>query len=109
MIARTWHGRTKAVHAGEYLKYLFETGIPGYRATPGNAGAWVLRRIEGDVCHFTTLTFWDSREAIRAFAGEDIEAARYYPEDKKYLLEFAPTVTHYEVFEGGERRMKVEE
>ena len=99
MIARTWHGRTKASDAEAYLKYLFDTGMPGYRATPGNKGAWVLRRFEGDICHFTTLTFWESREAIQGFAGRDIEVARYYPEDKKYLLEFEPTVTHYEVFE----------
>lgn len=100
MIARTWHGRTRASDSDSYLAYLYKTGMPGYRATPGNKGAWVLRRIEGDVCHFTTLTFWESRDAIRAFAGENIEVARYYSDDEKYLLEFEPTVTHYEVFEG---------
>jgi heme-degrading monooxygenase HmoA len=98
MIARTWHGRTNTTDADAYLAYLFKTGIPAYRATPGNRGAWVLRRIEGDVCHFTTLTFWESREAIKSFAGENIEAARYYSEDEKYLLEFEPLVTHYELF-----------
>jgi hypothetical protein len=25
--------------------------------------------------------------------------AQYYPEDRQYLLEFEPTVTHYEVTE----------
>jgi heme-degrading monooxygenase HmoA len=99
MIARTWHGRTRASDADVYLDYLHETGLPDYRETPGNLGAWVLRRVEGDICHFITLTFWESREAIKAFAGEDIEAARYYPEDKKFLLEFEPNVTHYEMFE----------
>lgn len=99
MIARTWHGRTKRTDADTYLEYLFKTGIPGYRATPGNKGAWVLRRIEGDVCHFLTLTFWESREAIKRFAGEKIELARYFSEDEKYLLEFEASVTHYEVFE----------
>ncbi|MGA8619116.1 MAG: hypothetical protein WB660_11440 [Candidatus Sulfotelmatobacter sp.] len=47
--------------------------------------------------HFITLTFWESPEAIKAFAGEDIEVARYYPEDQKYLLKFETTVTHYEI------------
>ena len=98
MIARMWHGRTKASDAEPYTKYLFESGIPGYRATPGNRGAWVLRRIEGDLAHFVTFTFWESREAIKAFAGDNIKSAKYYPQDKKYLLEFEPTVTHYEVF-----------
>ena len=65
MIARMWHGRTKANDADEYLEYLHKSGIPDYRRTPGNRGAWVFRRIEGDVAHFITLTFWESRDAIR--------------------------------------------
>ena len=99
MTARMWHGRTKASDADLYLDYLFRSGMPDYRRTPGNRGAWVLRRIEGDVAHFITLTFWESRDAIKAFAGDDIERARYYSEDQKYLLEFEPGVTHYEAFE----------
>ena len=98
MTARMWHGRTKANDADEYFGYLCKSGVPDYRRTPGNRGAWVFRRIEGDVAHFNTLTFWESREAIKAFSGDDIEVARYYPEDKKYLLEFEPSVTHYEVY-----------
>jgi heme-degrading monooxygenase HmoA len=98
MIARLWHGRTKASDADAYLEYLYRTGIPDYRRIEGNQGAWVLRRMEGEVAHFVTLSFWDSRDAIRAFAGEDIEVARYYEEDKKFLLEFEPAVVHYELF-----------
>jgi heme-degrading monooxygenase HmoA len=99
MIARIWHGRTKSTDAQTYLDYLFQSGIPAYRATPGNEGAWVLRRIEGDIAHFITLSFWESRDAIVAFAGNDIEVARYFDEDKKYLLDFEPNVTHYELFQ----------
>jgi heme-degrading monooxygenase HmoA len=98
MIARIWHGETSAEKAEEYLDYLNRTGIPGYRATPGNRGAFVLRRIEGDRAHFLTLSLWDSLESIKKFAGEDYERARYYPEDEKFLLEFEPTVQHYEYF-----------
>ncbi len=99
MIARIWHGKTEVNNADAYLEYLFKSGIPAYRATAGNKGAWVLRRIDGDTAHFITLSFWESREAIAAFAGADIEIAKYYPEDKKYLLEFEPTVTHYDLFQ----------
>jgi|SRR5260370_39423082 heme-degrading monooxygenase HmoA len=99
MIARIWHGKTNASVADAYLDYLFSSGMPAYRATAGNKGAWVLRRIEGDVAHFITLSFWESRDAIAAFAGADIEVAKYYPEDEKYLLEFEPKVTHYELFQ----------
>lgn len=55
--------------------------------------------MDGDAAHFITLSFWESRDAIVAFAGADIELAKYYPEDKKYLVEFEPKVTHYELFE----------
>jgi hypothetical protein len=41
-----------------------------------------------------TLTFWKHTEAIKAFAGEDLEKAKYYPEDKNFLLEFEANVTH---------------
>ena len=99
MIARIWHGSTKSSDSQTYLDYLFTSGIPAYRATPGNKGAWVLRRTEGDVAHFITLSFWESRDAIVAFAGADIEVARYFGEDKKYLLDFEPNVAHYELFE----------
>jgi hypothetical protein len=40
---------------------------------------------------------WDSRDAIRAFAGDDIEAAVLYPEDERYLVDGRSAVTHYEV------------
>lgn len=97
MIARIWHGVTLATKADKYVDYLKETGLADYAATTGNRGVYLLRRIEGDQAHFITLTFWESEEAIKAFAGADIEKARYYQEDKDFLLEFEPTVKHYEV------------
>jgi heme-degrading monooxygenase HmoA len=97
MIARTWHGITPASKADEYMDYLNKTGVPEYRATPGNLGVYVLRRIEGNTAHFLLLTLWKSEEAIKRFAGPQIEKAKYYPEDEQFLLELEPTVTHYEV------------
>jgi hypothetical protein len=97
MIARIWHGITAAAKANAYLDYLNQTGVPDYQATAGNRGVYVLRRIEGDVAHFTLISLWDAMAAIEKFAGSEPEQARYYPEDKEFLLEFEPTVTHYEV------------
>jgi heme-degrading monooxygenase HmoA len=98
MIARIWHGRTKAAQADAYLEFLRERAIPDYQKTPGNRGVFLLRRLEGDEAHFLTLTHWDSLESIKAFAGEDIARAKYYPEDQSFLLEFEPTVEHYELY-----------
>lgn len=97
MIARMWHGRVPRAKAEAYERYLHATGLPDYRATPGNRGVYLLRRDEGDVTHFTTLTFWESVDAIKAFAGADYERARYYPEDDEYLLEREPRVVHHEI------------
>ncbi len=99
MIARTWHGVVPASRADEYVDYLNKTGVPEYRATPGNLGVYVFRRIDGDQAHFLLLTLWESEEAIKQFAGTDMEKAKYYPEDAEFLLEMEPNVTHYEVVE----------
>ncbi len=101
MIVRMWHGRVPTSKADEYAKLMNGRAIPDYRSVKGNLSVHVLRRQDGDVTHFITLTFWESLEAIRGFAGEDISRAKYYPEDKDFLLEFEPTVVHYEVV--GER------
>jgi heme-degrading monooxygenase HmoA len=97
MIARFWHGVTPASKADEYFDFLGKTGIPDYQSTPGNLGVYVLRKIEGGQAHFLLMTLWESRESIAQFAGDDIEKARYYPEDPGFLLELEPLVAHYEV------------
>lgn len=97
MIARIWRGRTAAAAAETYVDYLLATGVPAYAATPGNRGVRVLRRTEGDEAEFLVLSFWESMEAIRGFAGDDPETAVYYPEDDRFLLEREPTVAHYDL------------
>jgi heme-degrading monooxygenase HmoA len=97
VIARNWHGRVPAAQADAYFAYLQRTGIPDYQRTPGNRGVYVFRRIEGGEAHFLLTSLWDSLDAIRTFAGDDVERAHYYSEDTAYLLELEPKVTHYEV------------
>lgn len=98
MIARIWHGETPADKAVDYLSFLRRTGITDYRSTPGNLAAYILRHVDHDKAHFLTLTLWESIDAIKRFAGEEFERARYYPEDKEFLIEFEPNVRHYELF-----------
>ena len=97
MIGRIWTGRTRAADADTYYQYLLATGLRDYAATPGNRGVHVLRRIDGDVAEFTLITFWESWDAITAFAGPNPEVAVYYPEDDRFLLSKEPHVTHYDV------------
>ena len=97
MLARLWRGATRAADADAYVDYLRETGLAEYRATSGNNGAWVLWRVLGDRAEFITLSLWESRDAIRRFAGDDIERAVFYPEDDRFLEARDLTVDHYEV------------
>ncbi|MEJ7894615.1 MAG: hypothetical protein WKF94_18435 [Solirubrobacteraceae bacterium] len=97
MIARIWRGVVRLSDAEDYARYINDTGLSEYASTPGNQGAWMLRRDEGDRTEFITLSFWESRDAIRGFAGDDIEAAVFYPEDDRYLVERDDTVRHYDV------------
>jgi heme-degrading monooxygenase HmoA len=97
MIARLWHGRTPVEKSEDYLRFLIGRAIPDYKSVEGNRSVAIMRRNQDGVTHFLVLTIWDSRAAIEAFAGSDIDVAKYYPEDKDFLLEFESQVTHYEV------------
>jgi heme-degrading monooxygenase HmoA len=100
MIGRTWRGWTTLADACAYVEYLNRTGIPAHRARPGNRGAWILRRPRGDGMEFITLTFWDSMDAVRAFAGDDPDQAVFYPEDDRFLVDRERTVRHFELLAG---------
>jgi len=97
MIVRMWHGRVKTSNSQAYREFLNQRAIPDYQSVAGNISVHVLERQEGDVTHFITMTFWTDMDSIKGFAGNDPEVAKYYLEDKDFLLEFEPTVVHYEV------------
>ena len=93
-----WTGWIATEQRERYRDVIGDTGMTDYLATPGNLGAWMAFRDAGDGrTEVTTVSLWESREAIVAFAGEDIEVARYYPEDDEFLIDRDPTVKHYEV------------
>jgi heme-degrading monooxygenase HmoA len=97
MIARIWKGQTPESKADQYFEFLKATGIKDYRETKGNQGVLVLRRKHKGHAEFYLLSLWESWDAIREFAGDDVEKAFYYPEDPEYLLSMEPDVEHYEV------------
>ena len=97
MIARIWSGAVRTPDADTYADYVRDTGFAEYGRTTGNRGAWLLRRDEEGTTEFITLSLWDTVDAIRAFAGDDIEAAVLYPEDRRYLIDGESRITHYDV------------
>jgi len=97
MIGRIWRGAVREADKDAYFEYLQKTGLKEYAAIPGNRGVFTLRRVADGKAEFTLLTLWDSWEAIKAFAGSDLEKAVFYPEDDRFLVERELRVTHYEV------------
>jgi heme-degrading monooxygenase HmoA len=97
MIVRMWHGRVPTSKALAYRKFTNERAIPDYQSVEGNISVHILERTEGDITHFITMTFWENMDVIKGFAGDDVDVAKYYPEDKDFLIEFEPHVVHYEV------------
>ena len=94
MIARIWRGWTRREDADAYVRYMEEVAAPDSLGTPGNRGFSVLHRPDGEREEFLTVSLWDSLESIRAFAGDEIEKAVFYPEDDRYLVDRAHAVTH---------------
>jgi heme-degrading monooxygenase HmoA len=99
MIARIWRGATRREDKAAYAEYIAATGLAAYRATSGNRGAYILQQDIGDRTEVITLSFWDSLDAVKGFAGDDVERAVFYPEDDRYLVERDLTVQHFHVTE----------
>ena len=58
------------------------------------------RDLDAERSEIVVLSWWSDRTAIRAFAGDDIDRARYYPEDAEFLLTRPESVQHYDVADG---------
>jgi heme-degrading monooxygenase HmoA len=98
MIARIWRGWVATERVADYVGYIQGTGIAEYRKTPGNLGAQMLTRDLGNGrTEVLTLSWWTSVESIRGFAGDDIDVAKFYPEDDEFLVDRETTVAHYQV------------
>jgi heme-degrading monooxygenase HmoA len=98
MIFRKWTGRIRTAEREAYVAYIVGTGLADYANTPGNRGYQMVTRDLGDgSTEVSTMSWWDSMDAIRAFAGAEPERARYYPEDDAFLLDRPEHVEHSEV------------
>jgi heme-degrading monooxygenase HmoA len=97
VLARIWRGATRAADAEAYAADRGGTGGEALATTPGSRGVYMLRRVEGDRAEWIMLSLWEDEDAVRAFAGDDISVAVFYPEDERYLVERDLAVSHYEV------------
>ena len=101
MIGRVWHGWTSLENAAAYEQLLREEvflGIAGRRMA-GYHGIQLFRRsLEGEV-EFVTIMWFDSFDAVRAFAGEDYEQAVVPPKARALLSRFDDRSQHYDIVE----------
>jgi len=96
VVAREWRGRVAPAGAEEYHRYLLG-GVAKLRSVAGSLGVQVMRRDEAGAVEFTVISYWQSREAIKAYAGQDIEKPHHLPKDRELLLELPTRVLHYDV------------
>ena len=99
MISRVWHGWTAPGNADAYevlLKQEIFVGI-AEREIAGYRGIHLFRRDLGDEVEFVTVMWFDSLEAVRAFAGEEYEVAVVPPKAQALLSRFDARSQHYEV------------
>jgi heme-degrading monooxygenase HmoA len=97
MIARIWHGRTTAEKADEYRQYLFDAGVKKIASLPGNRGVQMLMSKTAQQGEFMVISYWDSIDAIKGYAGEDYTKVHDLPRDKELLIDHEPLVRHFDL------------
>jgi len=98
MILRLWHGLTPSGKARDFYDYVRQTGEPAYLQAHGNRGVMIISRPDGAFTEFLLLSFWDSIEDLKSFAGSDYETAQYpFPRDREFLVELEKKVRHFDV------------
>ena len=97
MIARMWRGSAIREKANDYVQHLQMSVIPELRQIDGFKGVYLMRRDSSEDVEFLVLTLWESMDAIRKFAGENVEAAVVAPAAQALFREYDSTVKHFEV------------
>jgi heme-degrading monooxygenase HmoA len=97
MIARHWRGLAKREHADAYIEHLHSDTLPQLVQLPGFHDASILRRDVPEGVEFLVVTVWKSLDAIRSFAGNDVESAVVPTKVQKMMVEYDRRARHYEL------------
>jgi heme-degrading monooxygenase HmoA len=97
MIARVWSARTTAERVPAYAEHLRRHVLPNLGSLDGYAGAKLWQLDGEDGVELVVVTYWRSLEAIRGFAGDEIERAVVADEAAALLSRFDDRVRHYEL------------
>lgn len=99
MIARLWSARTTPAHAPAYAEHLRNQVLPELQSVDGYAGALLLEQEtpDSDAVELIVITLWQSLDAIKGFAGPDVEGAVVADEAVAVLTDFDRRARHYEI------------
>src|SRR6185295_14005260 len=100
MIARHWRALAKREHAAAYVQHLNRETFPAIRRIDGFVDASIHHREVAKGVEFLVITYWQSMDAIRKFAGADPEVAVVPDKVRAMMLELDGRVRHYEVQSG---------
>ena len=101
MIARRWTARAEGSEQADAYVAHFEGAVrPQLESTEGFLGATLERVQHDDGTEIVVVTRWESMDAIRAFAGEDVDLAVVEPEARAALSQLDDRVRHIELAEG---------
>jgi heme-degrading monooxygenase HmoA len=97
VIARVWTAWTTPDRVPRYADHLRTQVLPQLRALDGYGGASLLRRDTGGETELIVITRWRSLDAVRTFAGADVEAAVVEADAAAVLSRYDERVRHYEI------------
>jgi heme-degrading monooxygenase HmoA len=101
MIARVWSAATSSANIEKYRDHFSGHVLPALERIDGFSGASLLERPHDAGVEIVVITRWRSLDAIRAFAGADIDRAVVAPDIASLLARYDHAVRHYDiVFDG---------
>lgn len=90
-----WHGVAPNQNLPRILENLSSSRLRGSLDAKGNLGGLLLSRESNGTAEVYVLTLWESEEAIRGFAGENLYAPAYRPGDEKFIVTPEPKVKYF--------------
>lgn len=97
MIARFWTANVAKANAHVYADHLKSQVLATLRKVDGYIGAKLLERETGDSIEIVVITFWQSLDSVRKFAGPDLEKAVVSDDVVSLFLQYDQRVRHYKV------------
>ena len=96
MIGRIWRGRVRRSRLEEYLEYNRTAGLDEIARQPGCVGVQQMSTVQDDIAHITTISYWESLDAMHAFHGAGVQPS-HLDRDSEFLLELPDEVALVDV------------